>query len=176
MKIKDLTLIALITALTCIFAPLSIPIIISPVPISLTNLVLLTGVYLIDWKSATFSYLAYLCLGLVGLPIFSGFSGGVSKLAGPTGGYLIGFLFMTMIAGIFVKNFRKNLPLLIVGMVLANLVNYIFGTLWLSLQLNLNFIAGLSIGVFPYLLGDLIKTILAMIMGPLLAKRLSPLK
>lgn len=176
MKTRNLVLIALITALTCILAPLSIPVIISPVPISLTNLVLLTGVYLIDWKSATFSYLAYLCLGLVGLPVFSGFSGGVGKLAGPTGGYLIGFLFMTIIAGIFVKKFRKNLPLLIIGMVLANLVNYLLGTLWLSLQLNISFVAGLSVGVFPYLLGDLIKTAIAMVMGPVLAKRVSPFR
>ena len=72
--------IALVTAVTCILAPMSIPIPLSPVPITLTNLVLLTGLYVLDWKDSLISYVIYLLIGLAGLPVFSGFSGGPAKL------------------------------------------------------------------------------------------------
>jgi len=169
---RHLVLIALMTAITCIFAPLSIPIPVSPVPISLTNLVLLISIYILGWKYATFSFLIYLLLGSVGLPVFSGFSGGLGKLAGPTGGYLIGFIFMTMIAGLFVDYFPNNRILIVIGMILATAVAYAFGTAWLAFQLDQSFIAALSIGVIPYLPGDTIKIIISIMIGPLLKSRL----
>ena len=95
---RKLVLIALMTAITCIFAPMAIPIPVSPVPISLTNLVIMISIYVLGFKDATISYIVYLLLGLVGLPVFSGFTGGLGKLAGPTGGYLIGFIFLALIA------------------------------------------------------------------------------
>ena len=85
-----ITVTALMTAVTCILAPLSIPI--GPVPISLTNLAIYISLYLLGWKRGTISYLIYLLIGLVGIPVFSGFTGGPAKLAGPTGGYIIGFI------------------------------------------------------------------------------------
>lgn len=69
---------ALMAAVTCILAPLSVPI--GPVPISLTNFAIYLSLYLLDWKKGTLSYLIYLLLGLVGLPVFSGFTGGLAKL------------------------------------------------------------------------------------------------
>ena len=74
---KRMVWIALFTAITCILAPLSIPIPISPVPITLTNLVLFISLYLLSWKEALTSYILYLLLGVCGLPVFSGFSGGI---------------------------------------------------------------------------------------------------
>ena len=106
---RSMVLTALITAVTCILAPLSIPIPFSPVPITLTNLVIGFSIYLLGWKKATLSYIIYLLLGLAGLPVFSGFSGGFAKFAGPTGGYLIGFIFLTIIGGLIIDHF----PLLI---------------------------------------------------------------
>ena len=68
-----ITVTALMTAVTCILAPLSIPI--GPVPISLTNLAIYISLYLLGWKRGTISYLIYLLIGLVGIPVFSGFTG-----------------------------------------------------------------------------------------------------
>ena len=89
---KQLTTIGVMTAVTCILGPLAIPLSFSPVPISLTNLAIYISIYVLGTKSGTISYIVYLLLGLVGLPIFSNFTGGLAKLAGPTGGYLIGFI------------------------------------------------------------------------------------
>lgn len=173
---RRLVLIALATAITCVFAPLSVPIPISPVPISLTNLVLLISIYIQGWKDATISFLVYLLLGAVGLPVFSGFAGGFAKLAGPTGGYLIGFIFMTILAGIFVERFIGKRYLIIIGMILATAIAYIFGTAWLAFQMELPFTAALSIGVIPYLSGDTAKIIIAVIFGPVLRARISQIR
>lgn len=173
---RRLVLIALITAITCIFAPLAIPIPVSPVPISLTNLVIMISIYVLGFKDATISYVVYLLLGLVGLPVFSGFTGGIAKIAGPTGGYLVGFIFLTLIAGLFVEKFPQNRVLAVVGMVIGMAITYIFGTEWLAIQLKMTFVAALSVGVIPYLAGDAVKIIIAIIVGPALRSRLSKMQ
>ena len=165
---------ALMTAVTCILAPLSIPI--GPVPISLTNFAIYLALYLLDWKKGTVSYIIYLLLGLVGLPVFSGFTGGLGKLAGPTGGYLAGFLIMLLIAGLIVHaSHGKRIPS-IFGMILGSAATYLFGTLWLAFQMDLGFMAALSIGVLPYLAGDLIKILIAAGIGPVIGGRIKSIE
>lgn len=168
---QQMTLTGVMTAVTCIIGPFVFPLPISPVPISLTNLVIYFALYLLGSKLGTASYLIYLLLGFAGLPVFSGFTGGVGKLAGPTGGYLVGFIIMAVISGYFIDRFPKQKFVQISGMVLGTAVCYIFGTFWLSKQLGISFIAGLGVGVFPYLPGDAIKIALAAIAGPKLKKR-----
>lgn len=104
-RTRQITLIGLMTAITCILAPLSIPLPFSPVPISLTNLVIFISVFILGMKDATISFLIYLLLGSVGLPVFASFHAGLSVLAGPTGGYLIGFIFLALIQGFAMKYF-----------------------------------------------------------------------
>lgn len=163
---KQLTLIGVMTAVTCVLAPFSIPLPFSPVPISLTNLVIYITVFVLGMKFSTVSYIIYLLLGIVGLPVFSGFSGGPGKLVGPTGGYLTGFIFLAIIAGYFVDHFSGRRSLAVAGMVIGTIVCYLFGTVWLASQMELSFSAALSIGVLPYLPGDIIKIIIACILGP----------
>ena len=162
-KTKDMAMIGLMTAVTCVLAPMAIPI--GPVPISLTNLVLYFSLYLIGTKFTLVSYMIYLLLGLVGLPVFSGFTGGPAKLAGPTGGYLIGFLLMIWIAGIFItrSNGKKGIDL--TGMIIGTAAVYAVGTVWLSVQSGIGFRAALFAGVIPFLPGDAVKIILALFQG-----------
>ncbi len=173
LAISDMTMIGLVTAVTCVLGPMSIPVFISPVPITLTNLVLYLSLYILKTKRAFISYLVYLLLGTAGLPVFSGFSGGLGKLMGPTGGYLAGFLFLILIAGYFTERWPDNRLMCGVGMILGTGVCYGFGTLWLCRQLELSFIEGLGIGVFPYLVGDGAKIVLAVMTGPAISKRIS---
>ena len=146
MKIQDLTLIALMAALTCILGPMSITLPFTPVPISFTNLVIYFAVMVIGMKRGTISYLVYLLIGAVGLPVFSGFSGGLAKLAGPTGGYLVGFIFLALISGFFVEKFSG------------------------CAQMHLTFVQGLYAGVIPYLPGDAAKIVIAIIVGSAVKK------
>lgn len=163
-----MALIGVMTAVTCMLGPLVIPLPISPVPISFTNLAVYLTLYVLGMKAGTLSYLIYLLLGLVGLPVFSGFAGGPAKLVGPTGGYLIGFIFMAVVAGFFIDRFPKKYYLHIAGMVLGTIVCYLFGTVWLCFQMKLSFGAGLMAGVIPYLPGDAAKIIVSVIAGPAL--------
>lgn len=172
MKTKIMALIALMAAVTCILGPLSLAIPISPVPISFTNLAVYFTIYVLGTKNGTISYLIYLLLGLVGLPIFSGFSGGAGKLFGPTGGYLIGFIFMALICGFFIEKWSAKLYLHFIGMILGTAVCYLFGTVWLAFQANMDFSAALAAGVIPFIPGDLVKIIIALLVGPIIRKQL----
>lgn len=171
---QQMVLIALMTAITCILAPLSLPIPISPVPVTLTNLVLYVSVFILTWKQAALSYFIYLLLGIVGLPVFSGFTGGLAKVAGPTGGYLAGFIFLIIISGIFVEKSSGKFRHVFytVGILLGTTITYLFGTIWLAVQMNLTFPQALAAGVLPYLAGDAVKIVIALIIGPILRKRL----
>ena len=119
MSTAQMTVTALMTAITCILAPMALPIPVSPVPISLA--------YILGTKLSVVSYVLYLLLGTVGLPVFSGFSGGVGKLLGPTGGYLIGFIFLAAISGFFVEKFPAKIYMHVVGMIIGMAICYIFG-------------------------------------------------
>ena len=168
---KNYTMVitALMAAVTCILAPLSIPI--GPIPISLTNFAIYLSLYLLNWKMGTLSYIIYLLVGLVGLPVFSGFTGGVGKLAGPTGGYIIGFIPMAIIAGIIIDK-CNNRVIQILGMVLGTAICYAFGTAWFCIQAGYTVSAALAVCVIPFIPADLIKMVIAMIIGPEIRKRL----
>lgn len=168
----QMALVALMSAVICILAPLSIPIPISAVPISFTNLAILFVVYILGWKMGTLSYIIYVLIGLTGLPVFSGFEGGVGKLTGPTGGYLVGFVFLAIISGLFIEKFSGNTFMNIVGMVIGLIVVYIFGVVWLAHQTGLTYKQAIMTGVLPFLLGDGIKIVLAAIAGPIIRKNL----
>ncbi len=172
---RDLTLIGLMTAVTCIISPFAVPIPFSPVPITFGNLALFLSVYVLGMKKGFVSYVIYFLLGMAGLPVFSGFSGGMGKIAGPTGGYLIGFFFMILIAGFVIDQYHAKKAPAIAGMILGSLVCNLIGTVWLSRQLGVSFAAGLASGVIPYLPGDIAKIIAAAIIGPVLRKAVSRL-
>ena len=165
-KTKQMVLIALMTAVTCVLGPLSIPLPFSPVPISLTNFAIFLAIFVLGMKNGTISFIIYLLLGAVGVPVFSSFRGGLQVLAGPTGGYLIGFIFLALIMGFALEHFDRKLVPTIIGMIIGMAVCYAFGTVWLAKLLSLSFKEGLMVGVIPYLPGDAAKIIIAAIVGP----------
>ncbi len=162
---KQMALIGVMTAVTCILGPLSIPLPFSPVPISFTVLAVYLSAYVLGPKLGTISFLVYLLIGIIGLPVFSGFTGGIGKLAGPTGGYLAGFILMAPIAGWAIWHFKAQTIPSFLGMILGTVVCYLFGTIWLARQNSLSFMEALAVGVLPYLIGDAAKMVVAWIIG-----------
>lgn len=169
-SIYQMTVTALMCALMCILGPLSIPI--GPVPISFTNFVIYLTLYLLGTKFGTASYCIYLLLGTAGLPVFSGYSGGLAKLAGPTGGYLAGFILTSLIAGILMKKAHNKPFLSIIGMTAGTSAAYLIGTAWFVYQASCNIWHALNICVFPFLIGDAAKILLASQIGPRIANAL----
>ena len=169
-RIRTLCMIALMSAVLCILGPMSIPI--GPVPISLTNLTIYLFLYILDMKKASVAYLVYLLIGLIGLPVFSGYTGGAPKLFGPTGGYLIGFLPMIWAAALVVERHYQKRILCILAMEAATWIPYLLGTAWLAYSAHMGFRAALGVGVLPFLVVDLCKIAFAAIIGPELKSRL----
>ena len=139
--IYQLTFMAMMAAVTCILGPLSVPI--GQIPISLTNLVIYFTVFVLGIWAGTGSYGIYLLLGAVGLPVFSGFAGGLGKLLGPTGGYLIGFIFM----------------------VVGTAVAYAFGTVWFVYLMKCSVTYALTVCVYPFIGFDIVKIVIATLLG-----------
>jgi len=165
-------MIGLMTAILCIMGPMSLVIPISPVPISLTNLAIYLAVILLGMRRGTIVTLVYLFIGFVGVPVFSAFTAGPGKLIGPTGGYLIGFIFLALIAGYAVDRFPGKIGWTALGMAIGTLVLYILGTAWLAYSAGMTFSQALFAGVIPFVLGDAIKIALAIMIGFPVKKRL----
>jgi len=165
-SIYNMVLMALFASVICIVGPLAVPV--GPVPISLMNLVLFMSVYVLGWKKGTIAYLVYLCIGLIGLPVFSGFEGGIGKLMGPTGGYLVGFIFTTIVSGIIIEKWGCKKFVVGVGMGLGMLIAYGFGTAWFCASTGNGIVQALWLCVLPFVLGDIVKIIVAISIGNML--------
>lgn len=170
-SIYQMTSIGLLTALMCILGPLSLPLP-GGVPVSLNGFAIFLTAYLLGWKKGTISYLVYMLLGIVGLPVFSGYGAGLAKVAGPTGGYIVGFIFMTMIAGFFAENKKRNIWIAVLGMVLGSVTDMAFGTVWYMYQSGVALVPALSACVIPFLPGNVIKIAGAAIVGKAVDERL----
>lgn len=172
---RRLTLCAVMAAVMCVLAPISIPI--GPVSITGGTLAIYLTVYLLGGVWGAASTLVYLLVGMVGLPVFSNYMGGINRLAGPTGGYLIGYLPMALLAGAVVEfSLRKfkdqgstgtaiALVLQFLGMVAATATLYAFGTAWYCLQAGVELQAALAACVIPFIPCDLIKMAVALVVG-----------
>lgn len=169
-RIYQLTTCALMTALMCVLGPISIPI--GPIPISLTTFFVFLSVYLLGMKGGTISYACYLLLGAAGLPVFTGYQGGLAKLSGPTGGYLVGFLFAALLSGFLMERFHMHTWMTILGMIAALLIAYLLGTLWFVLQMQCDVWYALTVCVFPFIPIDLIKILIVAAAGKIIRSAL----
>ena len=156
---------ALMSAVIMILSPFSITIPISPVPISLSTLTIYLASYILGSKYAAISTMLYVLLGIIGLPVFTGFTGGVAKVLGPTGGYIISYMFLAIIAGSVIEKNYNNKVICFLGMFLGTIVLYIVGSLWLAFVMSISFRAALFAGVIPFIPGDIVKMIVALFLG-----------
>ena len=165
-----LPLLAVMTALMCIAGPLTLPI--GPVPVSLLSAVVMLAAMLLGGRMAAASCGAYLLLGMVGLPVFGGFTGGVGHFAGPTGGFLAGYLPLALIAGAVCSRTDSRL---LQGLSLAGgtAALYGLGTAWYCLQAGVSIPAALAVCVLPFLPFDAMKLALVLMVGPRLRRALT---
>ncbi len=157
-EIKEIVLILFFSLLTAISSKIKIEIGVVPITFQ-TFTVFLSGIIL-GSKRGALSQLTYLILGLLGLPLFSR-GGGIYYIFSPTFGYIIGFIFASYISG-FIKEYKLNLLLSLLVLIFANITIYIFGLLYL-----INFIPKeklLMIGLYPFIVGDLYKIFLLLLL------------
>ena len=157
---------ALFAALIAAGTFIAIPI--GPVPVVLQNLfALLSGLILGPIMGAA-AVALYLLTGLIGAPVFAGFTGGIARFAGPTGGFLIGYLLMALIAGFIAGKPGKNVSRvrLIIAVVTGLLAVYVPGVAWLKICTGSGWDKALMAGFIPFIPGDILKGIAAVIIAP----------
>lgn len=167
-RIRTVTLSACFAALLCLIAPISFPL--GVIPVTLSVFALLLTSMLLPTRIALVSVLIYMALGAVGLPVFSSFRGGVQMLIGPTGGYLLTYPLMVLCIGGFRVLLGRVPPLLrdILGGIAALAVCYGGGTLWYCLITEVDsFYSALALCVLPFIPFDLIKLAVALLISHL---------
>lgn len=162
--LADISLILLGALFVAALAQVRIPL--QPVPITGQTLaVLLVGMAL-GTRRGALAIVAYLAMASAGLPLFTGGGAGLAYMAGPTGGYLVGFVAAAALVGwLAERGFDRNLWTTLFAMVLGNAVIYLFGVAWLS-HLVGGWQNALATGVYPFLLGDALKALLAALLLP----------
>lgn len=143
------------------------------------NLVPLTGqtfaiglaITILGRRAGTFAILIYLLMGLIGLPVFAGFSSGFAVLAGSTGGYLVGFLFNGLITGAILERTRFTYFWAIIANIVGAIVTLLFGTVWLKLFADLSWSGALLGGFVPFIVPGIIKAVAASYVGILIRNR-----
>ena len=173
-KVLDMVLISMFAVLISICSWITIPM---AVPFTMQTFAIFCALGVLGGKRGTLSLVIYLLLGMVGLPVFSGFKSGVAVLFGPTGGYLIGFLFTALSFWIITKVFGSKKFVLAVAMAIGALLYYVFGTAWfVVVYSNTNGAVGilqaLSMCVFPFIIPDAVKIALAITVTTVIRQRL----
>lgn len=160
-KTKNLSRIALGAAALALCAWISIP---ALVPFTMQSMAVLTVAALLGPKLGCVSVAVYLLLGAVGIPVFSGFRGGIQALLGPTGGYLIGFLPCAFITGWTARKSKSDCGMA-AGMAVGMLACYGFGTLWYAFGYAGGSVQTILLTcVVPFLLPDAIKLIISLLL------------
>ena len=151
---------------------ISIP---AAVPFTLQTFGVFIAVGVLGGKRGSLSVLVFILLGAIGIPVFANFSGGIGVLAGPTGGYIIGFLFSALLMWAMEKLPGKKSVMQIVSMIAGLIVCYAFGTVWFVIvygRMNgpIGFTAALASCVVPFIIPDIIKIALAYVLSRKLRK------
>ena len=172
MNTRDMVYIALFACLMAICAWISIP---GQIPFTLQTMGVFLAVGLLGGKRGTVAVLVYILMGAVGLPVFSGFAGGLGKLLGMTGGYIVGFLVAAALMWVMEKVPGNRTAVLVGSMVLGLIACYAFGTVWfVTVYAKTTGPVGVwtALGwcVFPYIVPDLVKIALALVLCKRLKK------
>ncbi len=164
-RVRDILLIATGSLLVAGMAQVRIPLPFTPVPITgQTFAVLVVGAALGSKRGAS-SLALYLLLGLAGLPFFAGGASGLAILAGPTGGYLVGFILAAYLVGLLAaRGLDRRVPSALLAFLAGEIVIYLFGVAWLSVYLGIPH--ALMAGLLPFLAGDAIKLAAAALVLP----------
>ncbi len=157
--VREMVFTAICAAIICVLAPISVPI--GAIPISLGTFAIYFTAALLGGKRGTVAVVVYILLGMVGLPVFSGMHGGMAVLFGATGGYIIGYIPLALLTGVFSDIKSKLHWTMPVGMVLGTVALYTFGTAWFMIMSGSTLKAALLACVVPFLAFDAVKIILS---------------
>lgn len=157
-------------AIIAVLAQVTIPL--PLIPITGQTLAVGIVVTILGTRLGTISVLLYILLGAVGLPVFSGMSGGLGILVGPTGGYIVGFLVTAIIMGLYLDQFGITFVHAIIANIIGMIITLAFGTVWLKIVAEYTWTAAFMGGVAPFIVVGIVKAVLAAWIGVIVRRRL----
>ncbi len=169
---REIAYIALSVAIIAVCAWITVPF--GPVPFTLQTFAVCFLGALLGWKRSLAAIAVYILMGLIGIPVFSGFKAGTAALLGPTGGYIFGFFFAILSPALFkllpVKNKWARFGIFYAADILGLAVCYFFGTLWFVLANGASVAGAVALCVTPFLIPDAIKLFVAALLSSRLEK------
>ncbi|MBR4162940.1 MAG: biotin transporter BioY [Solobacterium sp.] len=170
LTVKEMALTGVMAALLAVVAPLAIPLS-TEVPISLATLAVMLNGALLGKKMGTLSVMIYIILGMIGIPVFAGYSAGAGVVFGMTGGYILGYLPLAYFTGWVYEQCRsakgyKQYAGLAAGMLTGNAILYFIGTIWFMKFTGMELMPSLAACVFPFLPGDFLKMAVVCVLVP----------
>ena len=158
-KTREMAACALFATLMAVCSQIQIPLPMVPINLALFGAYLAGAV--LGPRLGAISMIVYGLMGAVGLPVFAGFSGGLGTLLGKTGGYILGYILTALLVGLLTRIWGRSVKALIPAMVLGCLACYLFGTIWFMAVTRLGLWQSFIYCVFPFLVGDVVKILLA---------------
>ena len=163
LSVQDMVLIAVFTAIMAICSWIS-------VSFTLQTFAVFVTAALLGTKRGTIAVVVYILLGIIGVPVFAGLTGGPSVIAGPTGGFIVGFILTAIIIGLLMnlangKSEVVKLVITVVAMVLGDVACFAIGTVWFMVVTNNTVAVALTYCVIPYIIPDIAKIVVATIIA-----------
>ncbi|MEO1768626.1 MULTISPECIES: biotin transporter BioY [Enterococcus] len=167
---REMVLAGMFAAAIGVLSQFTIPF--GPIPLTLQTFAVGFVVTILGKKTGTLAILIYLLMGFIGLPVFAGGSAGIGVVFGPTGGFLVGFIFNGLITGWMIEKTSSNYFWSILANILGAFVTLFFGALWLKFGASMSWPSAFSVGMIPFLIPGLIKAVAAGYLGHLISQRL----
>lgn len=176
MSTRDMVLSAVFAAVIAVFAVMTIPI--GEVPITLGLFGVMIAAVVLGAKRGTISVLVYILIGAVGLPVFSGFKGGFSVIAGPTGGYISSYILVALIigaaSGLSAKQINVvRMVICFISCIIGTAVCYFIGTVQFMAVSGNDLVSSLGMCVLPFIPFDILKGIAASALGVIVSQRVT---
>ena len=170
LSIQEICLIAIMTAITAVMAQISIPLPMM-VPMTMQTFAVTLAGIILGAKCGSIAMGVYLLLGAVGVPVFSGFKGGLQSLIGPTGGFLLSFPIMAYIIGKGIE-LRRQKGMFTLLLCVGTIANYVVGVLMYCVVMESSVWTAITACVLPFVPSAIIKAVLASVLGIRLRKQL----
>ena len=173
-NIKSTVLASLFAAVIIVCALVTVP---APIPFTLQTLGVFCALAVLGGKHGTLSVIIYIFTGIIGLPVFSGFTGGVGHILGPTGGYIIGFIFTSLFYWLITRSFGEKTIIKALALTGGTVIYYLFGSVWYcAVYLKdfspAGFLTSVSLCVIPFIIPDILKLCLALFIDYKLPKNI----
>lgn len=169
-KLKQLIINALFAVIIAILAQITIPI--GPIPLTGQTFAVGLAATILGARNATISVAVYIVLGAIGIPVFAGMAAGLGIIFGPTGGFIIGFLFNAYITGYIIEKTNFGMAYAIFANILGSFVTLLFGAIWLKISGDLSWSTAFTAGAVPFIIPGILKATLAALAGIGIRKRL----